>query len=80
VDRAAQAALGNGTAGPEIIWQLNAWLLDRCVAYGKAHKHPELSATTTSGRLEVVISRGTDVCRLTAGGKWIRTDGSAATE
>jgi hypothetical protein len=22
--------------------ELNAWLLDRCVAYAKAHKHPEL--------------------------------------
>jgi hypothetical protein len=23
--------------------ELNAWLLDRCVAYAKAHKHPELA-------------------------------------
>jgi hypothetical protein len=22
--------------------ELNAWLLDRCVAYAKAHKHPEI--------------------------------------
>jgi hypothetical protein len=22
--------------------ELNAWLLDRCVAYANAHKHPEL--------------------------------------
>jgi transposase len=26
--------------------ELNAWLLDRCVAYAKAHKHPELPETT----------------------------------
>src|SRR5436190_7895275 len=25
---------------------LNAWLLDRCVAYAKAHKHPELADCT----------------------------------
>ena len=26
--------------------ELNAWLLDRCVAYAKAHKHPELKDRT----------------------------------
>ena len=26
--------------------ELNAWLLDRCVAYAKAHKHPELADCT----------------------------------
>src|SRR6516164_6201745 len=26
--------------------ELNAWLLDRCVAYAKAHKHPELGDRT----------------------------------
>ena len=26
--------------------ELNAWLLDRCVAYAKAHKHPELTDST----------------------------------
>jgi hypothetical protein len=26
--------------------ELNAWLLDRCVAYAKAHKHPELPDRT----------------------------------
>ena len=26
--------------------ELNAWLLDRCVAYAKAHKHPELTDCT----------------------------------
>ena len=26
--------------------ELNAWLLDRCVAYAKAHRHPELSDRT----------------------------------
>ena len=26
--------------------ELNAWLLDRCVAYAKAHKHPELTDRT----------------------------------
>jgi hypothetical protein len=25
--------------------ELNAWLLDRCVAYAKVHKHPELTST-----------------------------------
>ena len=26
--------------------ELNAWLLDRCIAYAKAHKHPELTDST----------------------------------
>jgi len=26
--------------------ELNAWLLDRCIAYAKAHKHPEFHAQT----------------------------------
>ena len=26
--------------------ELNAWLLDQCVAYAKAHKHPELTDRT----------------------------------
>ena len=26
--------------------ELNAWLLDRCIAYAKAHRHPELSEQT----------------------------------
>jgi hypothetical protein len=26
--------------------ELNAWLLDRCVAHAKAHKHPELTDRT----------------------------------
>src|SRR4051795_8556714 len=26
--------------------ELNAWLLDRCIAYAKAHKHPELADCT----------------------------------
>jgi hypothetical protein len=26
--------------------ELNAWLLDQCVAYAKAHRHPELSDQT----------------------------------
>jgi hypothetical protein len=35
---------------PRTLWvqrfSLNAWLLDRCVAYAKAHKHPELAGCT----------------------------------
>src|SRR6202040_3044313 len=26
--------------------ELNAWLLDKCIAYAKAHRHPELSEQT----------------------------------
>ena len=29
--------------------ELNAWLLDRCVAYAKAHKHPEFAADCARG-------------------------------
>ena len=29
--------------------EMNAWLLDRCVAYAKAHRHPE-SRIRRSGR------------------------------
>ena len=41
--------------------ELNAWLLDRCVAYAKAHKHPELP-TARSGRLS--RRSGRSWCRL----------------
>ena len=34
---------GCGSASYE---ELNAWVLDRCVAYAKAHKHPELTDRT----------------------------------
>jgi len=33
--------------------ELNAWLLDRCVAYAKAHKHPELADCTIWQAFEV---------------------------
>jgi len=33
--------------------ELNAWLLDRCVAYAKAHKHPELADRTIWQAFEV---------------------------
>jgi transposase len=33
--------------------ELNAWLLDRCVAYAKAHKHPELTDCTIWQAFEV---------------------------
>ena len=26
--------------------ELNAWLLDQCIAYAKAHRHPELTDQT----------------------------------
>jgi hypothetical protein len=29
--------------------ELNAWLLDKCVAYAKAHRHPEESERTHLG-------------------------------
>ena len=32
--------------------ELNAWLLDRCIAYGKAHKHPEFSGQTVWSSFE----------------------------
>jgi transposase len=43
--------------------ELNAWLLDRCVAYAKAHKHPELADRTIwqafeAERPQLVPSRG----------------------
>jgi hypothetical protein len=36
--------------------ELNAWLLDRCVAYAKAHKHPELSNPTIWQAFEFQIA------------------------
>src|SRR5207244_853004 len=44
--------------------ELNAWLLDRCVAYAKAHKHPELANRTVwrglvPARLPLIVSRRT---------------------
>ncbi len=30
--------------------ELNAWLLDKCIAYAKAHHHPELTEQTVWGR------------------------------
>src|SRR6266705_2078671 len=43
--------------------ELNAWLLDRCVAYAKAHKHPELADRTVwqafeAERAQLVPIRG----------------------
>jgi transposase len=32
--------------------ELNAWLLDRCVAYAKAHKHPEFAGQTVWSSFE----------------------------
>jgi hypothetical protein len=29
--------------------ELNAWLLDKCIAYAKAHHHPELNEQTVWG-------------------------------
>ena len=29
--------------------QLNAWLLDKCIAYAKAHRHPELTERASAG-------------------------------
>ena len=42
--------------------ELNAWLLDRCVAYAKAHKHPELIDCTIWQAFEA--ERPRLVCRL----------------
>lgn len=33
--------------------ELNAWLLDQCIAYAKAHRHPELTDQTIWGVFEV---------------------------
>src|SRR5256884_2834849 len=43
--------------------ELNAWLLDRCVAYAKAHKHPERPDRTIwqafeAERAQLVLIRG----------------------
>src|SRR5213075_258815 len=38
--------------------ELNAWLLDRCVAYAKAHKHPELANRTVWQAFEVERTHG----------------------
>src|ERR1700675_3382241 len=32
--------------------ELNAWLLDQCIAYAKAHRHPELTGQTIWGGFE----------------------------
>jgi transposase len=37
--------------------ELNAWLLDRCVAYAKAHQHPELAGQTIWQAFEAERSR-----------------------
>jgi hypothetical protein len=43
--------------------ELNAWLLDRCVAYAKAHRHPELTDRTIwqafeAERTQLVLTGG----------------------
>jgi transposase len=40
--------------------ELNAWLLDRCVAYAKAHKHPELADRTLAGFRDRASTAGAD--------------------
>ena len=42
--------------------ELNAWLLDRCVAYAKAHKHPELADLTIWQAFEAERTQLVPIC------------------
>ena len=43
--------------------ELNAWLLDQCIAYAKAHRHPELSEQTMGG-VRGGAAEARSLCRL----------------
>ena len=43
--------------------ELNAWLLDRCVAYAKAHKHPEFTGQTVWSSFEAERPKPGALCR-----------------
>src|SRR4051794_14008795 len=42
--------------------ELNAWLLDRCIAYAKAHKHPELTDCTIWRAFEAERPKLVPIC------------------
>src|SRR6202035_3460614 len=44
--RVASGACPRGARSADPGEELNAWVLDRCVAYAKAHQHPELADRT----------------------------------
>ena len=43
--------------------ELNAWLLDQCVAYAKAHRHPELRGADGLGDVRGGTSQPCAICR-----------------
>ena len=43
--------------------ELNAWLLDRCVAYAKAHRHPELAGADDLGGVRGGAAAAGALCR-----------------
>jgi transposase len=43
--------------------ELNAWLLDKCIAYAKAHRHPELPEQTIWEVFEARTAKTRSLCR-----------------
>ena len=43
--------------------ELNAWLLDQCIAYAKAHRHPELTGQTIWEVFEAERPEARSLCR-----------------
>ena len=43
--------------------ELNAWLLDKCIAYAKAHRHPELTEQTIWEVFEARTAEARSLCR-----------------
>ncbi len=43
--------------------ELNAWLLDKCIAYAKAHRHPELGRTDGLGGVRSRATEARSLCR-----------------
>lgn len=44
--RVGPGTLLHAAAAVQKLDELNAWLLDKCIAYAKAHRHPELADQT----------------------------------
>ena len=43
--------------------ELNAWLTDKCIAYAKAHRHPELTEQTVLGGVRGGAAKACSLCR-----------------
>ena len=73
----ARALLHTTATGGELYEELNAWLLDRCVAYAKAHKHPELTDCTIWQAFE---AERPQLVQITRAIRWVHATQASVTK